>query len=99
MINKILTGIMNLIIGLVSSLLTPIDLAIETFLPDLSNAFNLIGGFFNYVNMGLGWVVNSSCLSSEALSLIVLYFTFKLTAPMSFYLIKLALSWYDRLKP
>lgn len=99
MINAIMTGIMNLIIGLVSVLLKPIDLAISTLLPDLSTAFGAIGGFFNYVNQGLGWAISASCLSSETLSLIVLYFTFKLTAPMTFYLIKLALSWYNRIKP
>lgn len=99
MINAIMTGIMNLIIGLVSVLLKPIDLAISTLLPDLSKAFSAIAGFFNYVLDGLGWAISSTCLSSETLSLIVLYFTFKLTAPMTFYLIKLALSWYNRIKP
>lgn len=99
MINAILTGILNLIISLVNVLLAPIDLAIKSLLPGLDSAFNAIGGFFTYVNQGLGWVISSSCISSEALSLIVLYFTFKLTAPMTFYLIKLALSWYNRLKP
>lgn len=99
MINAILTGIMNLIISLVSVILAPVDLLISTLLPDLSNAFSAIGGFFNYVSQGLGWAISSSCLSSETLSLIVLYFTFKLTAPMAFYMIKLALSWYNRIKP
>lgn len=99
MINAILNGILNLIISLVNVLLAPIDLAIEALLPDLNSAFNAIGSFFSYISQGLGWAISSSCLSSETLSLIVLYFTFKLTAPMGFYLIKLALSWYNRLKP
>ena len=99
MINAILKGIINLIIGLVSVILAPIDSAILSLLPDLSNALTQIGLFFNLVSTGIGWVVSLTGLSNETLSLIVLYFTFKLTAPMSFYMIKLALSWYNRLKP
>lgn len=99
MINALLTGFLNLIISLISIILSPIDTAIITFLPDLTSAFAVFGSFLDLVSNGIGWVVNASCLSSEALSLIVLYYTFKLTAPMTFYLIKLALSWYNKIKP
>lgn len=98
MINALLTGILNLITSLINAVLAPIDLLIQTLLPDVSSAFSVFGGFLNLVSQGIGWVVNASCLSSEALSLIVLYYTFKLTAPMMFYLIKLALSWYNKIK-
>lgn len=99
MINAILKGIISLIVGLVSLILTPIDNLITSTLPDLANAFSSIGAFFNIISNGLGWVVSLTGLSNNALSLIVLYYTFKLTAPMLFYMIKLAISWYDKLKP
>lgn len=99
MINKILMGIINLIVSLVSLILTPIDNLIASALPDLSNALTAVGNFFNLISGGIGWVVSATGLSSETLSLIVAYFTFKLTAPMLFYMIKLALSWYNKLKP
>jgi len=99
MINTILKGIMSLIMGLVNILLYPIDLLIETALPDLSTALNSIGQFFNLISRGLGWAISVTGLSSEALSLIVLFFTFKLTAPILFSTIKLAIKWYDKLKP
>lgn len=99
MINKILMGIIKLIISLVSLILAPIDNLITTFLPDLSNGLTAVGSFFNLISNGLGWVVSLTGLSNESLSLIVAYFTFKLTAPMLFYMIKLALSWYNKLKP
>ena len=99
MINAILKGIISLIIGLVSLILTPIDNLILTALPNLSNALTAIGNFLNLISNGIGWAVSLSGLSNEALSLIVMYFTFKLTAPMLFYMIKLALSWYNKLKP
>ena len=99
MINAILTGIFKLIIGLVSIILTPIDSLITSALPSLDNALTAVASFFTYIGSSLGWVISLTGLSSETLSLIVLYFTFKLTAPMLFYMIKLALSWYNKLKP
>ena len=99
MINKLLMGIIKLIISLVSVLMTPIDLLIESLLPDLASALTAVGNFFSLISQSIGWCVSILGLSNETLSLIVMYFTFKLTAPMGFYMIKLALSWYNRLKP
>lgn len=99
MINAILQGIISLIIGLVSIILTPIDNLITSALPDLANALNAVTSFFNVIAQGIGWAVSLTGLSSAALSLIVVYFTFKLTAPMLFYMIKLALAWYNKIKP
>ena len=99
MINALLTGIFKLIIGLVSIILTPVDALITSALPSLDNALTAVANFFNYIGSSIGWVISLTGLSSETLSLIVLYFTFKLTAPMLFYMIKLAISWYNKLKP
>lgn len=99
MINAILMGIIKLIVGLVSLLLYPIDALIMSALPSLSNALTAVGEFLNLIAQGIGWAVSATGLSNETLSLIVMYFTFKLTAPMLFYMIKLAISWYDKLKP
>lgn len=99
MINALLTGIFKLIIGLVSIILSPIDLLITNALPGLSHALTAVSNFFTYIGSSIGWVISLTGLSSDTLSLIVLYFTFKLTAPMLFYMIKLALSWYNKLKP
>lgn len=99
MIQAILNGVISLIIGLVDLILYPIDALILSALPDLSHAFTAIANFLNMISSGLGWALSLTGLSQETLSIIVLYFTFKLTAPMLFYMIKLALSWYDKIKP
>ena len=99
MINAILKGIMSLIIGLVSLLLKPIDLAIQTALPDLSSGISAIGSFFALALQNIGFAISLTGLSSTALSLIILYFTFKLTVPITFATIKLAIKWYNKLKP
>lgn len=99
MINAILQGIMSLIIGLVSVLLAPIDLAISAALPDLSNAISAVGSYFNLALQNIGFAISLTGLSNTAISIIILYYTFKLTLPVTFYLIKLAIKWYDKIKP
>ena len=99
MINAILKGIMSLIIGLVNLLLTPIDALITSVLPSLSNSLDSVSAFLNTALSSIGWVISLTGLSRDVISIIVLYYGFSLTAPMLFYLIKLALSWYNRLKP
>lgn len=97
-LSNFIYGIINLIIGFIALLLTPIDNLILSFLPDLSNAFTSIGSYLNVISQGLGWAISLTGLSSTALSLIVSYYVFKLTAPIGFYLIKLAIAWYNKLK-
>lgn len=99
MINAILKGIMSLIIGLVSILLKPIDLAIAAALPDLSQAISAVGKYFQLALQNIGFAISITGLSSTAISILILYYTFKLTLPLTFSVIKLALKWYDKLKP
>jgi hypothetical protein len=98
MIKAFINGIMKMMMSLVSILFAPIDALIMNVLPDLSNAFTAIGNLFNYSLQSLGFVVSLTGLSQSTLSLIVMFLTFKLTAPILFSTIKLALKWYDKLK-
>ena len=99
MINAILKGIFKLVISLVNVLLTPIDAIITSALPSLATALSAIASFLNIITSSIGWVLSVFGLSSECLSLIVVYFTFKLTVPVVVSSIKLAIRWYDKLKP
>lgn len=99
MIGKILTGIINLIVSLVSILFTPIDNLISSLLPDLSNAFTAVGNFISICVSSIGWVIDAVGIPSELIALIVSYYTFKLTVPLLVYLVKLAIKWYDKIKP
>lgn len=98
MINALLKGIMSLIIGLVSVILAPIDAIISAALPDLANALTAVGSMFTLASNYVGFVVSLTGLSNETLSLIVLYYTFKLTVPVTVSTVKLAVKWYDKLK-
>lgn len=98
MINAILTGIFNVIISLVNVILSPIDTLISTYLPDLANGISAIGQLFATIGTSIGWAISLTGISNACISLIVTYYVFKLTVPMFFYLIKLALAWYNKLK-
>ena len=97
-LSDFLVGIINLIVGFISLLLVPIDNLILALLPDLSNAFTAIGSYLNIISSSIGWAISLSGLSASTISLIITYYVFKLTAPLSFYLIKLAIAWYNKLK-
>lgn len=98
MIKAIITGVMNLIISLVSVLLVPIDALISSFLPDLSIALTGIGNFLNLCGTYIGWVIDFTGISAETISLIVVYYVFKLTVPLLVSTVKLAIKWYNALK-
>lgn len=99
MINAILKGIFSLVTSLVTLLLAPIDSIISNALPSLQVGINAIGSFLTLITQSIGWVLSVFGLSSECLSLIVVYFTFKLTIPLAISTIKLAIRWYDKIKP
>lgn len=99
MINALFTGLFNLIINLVGVVLKPIDIIITSIFPDMSVVFNSLGGFFSFISDGLGWAVSFTGLSQESIQMVVMFYGFKLTAPVAFSAIKSALKWYKTLKP
>ena len=99
MIGKLLSGIINLIISLVSTIFTPIDNLITSLLPGLSSAFTAIGNFIAICISGIGWVIDALGIPSSLIALIISYYTFKLTVPLLVHAVKLAIKWYDKLKP
>ena len=98
MINAILTGIISLVMALVELMLYPINFIISTFLPDLDNALYYVANMFELAGQCVGFCVSMLGLSSFAVSIIVLFWVFKLTAPFAINSIKLAINWYRSLK-
>lgn len=98
LITAIITGSIYVVVGLVYIILAPIDAMILEYLPDLSNAFTAVADMLNLIGQGIGWAISVTGLSSATITLIVAYYSFKLTAPMFMYMIKLVLAWYDKIK-
>lgn len=98
MIKAIIKGIFNLIIGLVNTLLTPIDSVIAQFLPGLSDVLNAISSFFSYIGQFLNWICSWFHFPSWLITFVIAYYVFKLTVPLAIHTVKLAMGWYDKLK-
>lgn len=92
-------GVFKIIISLVSLLLTPIDNLIAQFLPGLDDAFTMIANLVQQICNVVPWVMSWMGVSSVVVSLLVSYLTFKMSVPIVVHTIKLALKWYDKLKP
>lgn len=99
MINAILKGLFNLVISLVSLILTPIDALINSAFPSIASGLGYITDFFNYIGGMMSWLLSWFHLPQAFLNLVVGYLIFKLTVPLTIHTIKLALHWYHILKP
>lgn len=98
MIKKILLGIFSLITQFISLLLTPINSAINQFIPGFSSALNGLANVLNTASQFMGWILDSLLLNTETIAFIVAVWVFKLTFPYVVYLIKLVVQWYNNLK-
>lgn len=99
MINIIINGLLDLIIFLCNLILTPINSLIDTVLPDLSLMLDSVLLMFDKASIYLNWVISLSGLSTLAIQFIILYFTFKLTVPLTVHVVKFVVKWYNALKP
>lgn len=99
MIGKIISGIFKLVISLVNVLLLPIDTLISTDLPSLDSALSAVNGVIDYIISVIGYAVDMSGISSIGINLIIAYFSFSLVVPLGVSVVKMALKWYNTLKP
>lgn len=98
MINAFLTGIINLISDLVNVILLPIDILINSYMPDLVGVLTAIEDFFDWVCGFIPFVCSWLNIPSWFISFVITLFTFKLTVPLLVHTVKLGIAWYDKLK-
>lgn len=99
MINAIIKGIFSLVIALVSIILSPIDLLINQLLPSLSDSLGHISNFFGSLGNVVPFVVSYTGISSGMLTIYVDLIVFIFTLPYMIHAIKLAIKWFQSLKP
>lgn len=99
MINTILNGILSFASSLITLLLSPIDRFIDSNIPSLSSIINNIGATFTFLTQSIGWVVDSFCLPTYAITFLILTFTFRLNLRIGIAAIKIALHWWEKIVP
>lgn len=98
-LNSFMTVIFKTLILIVNAVLTPIDWVISQYLPAVDSALTHVGSFLTLIMRYMGWAISVSGVSFYAISIIVAYFIFKLSVPIVIWFVKLAVNWYNYLKP
>lgn len=99
MINLLLTAFFNVLTTLVNFLLAPINLLIVNIFPNLNDALLSISSLFDLISTYMDWVIDLSGLTPLAINVLIAYWTFKLTVPLTVYVVKVAIKWYHYLIP
>ena len=99
MINAIINGFFNIVIGLVTTLLTPIDNLINSVVPQFTDVLTLFANFLNYILGFIPWVLSWFHIPNFTLAFVIYYLIGKITISMTIHHIKLALAWWRTLKP
>lgn len=94
----LITGLFQLLIGVVSLILTPINALIINYLPSVDTALGSVNSLLSMVADSFKYAVSWTLLSPLALQLIVLYYGFTLVFPLSLYFIKLIVKWVSKIK-
>ncbi|MCI8498478.1 MAG: hypothetical protein HFG33_03665 [Bacilli bacterium] len=98
MIRIIINGLISLIIGLVNTILIPLDFVIGKYLPSLSESFALVNDFFETIGNIVPFCLSYTGIRPEVLSICVDLLVFIYTVPYLVHAIKLAIKWYNSLK-
>lgn len=99
MIDKIISGLIQIVMQLVNLLLTPATNILNSLIPDLSSYTSSISSFLGYCTYSIGWVFSAFGIPPAVISLLIAYYTFVLTAPLAVWAIKLVVKWYHYLVP
>lgn len=99
MINKILQGIINFIITIVNWILSPLELALNAVIPNFSDALTAINNFINGIKSYIPFVLSYTGLTPATLTIIKGLLIGLVMVPLTAHGIKLAIKWYNALKP
>jgi len=74
-------------------ILFPINLLINSFFPDFSNALTNISAVFQLGQTYMGWVISFLGVPAVLLSMVLAYYLFVITVTMGIWGVKLAIKW------
>lgn len=97
MINAILSGVLTFLTQIIHILLTPINLAIQTLVPDLENAFALINQFWALITTYTDFVISYTGFTANVVSIIILLIIANISIPLSVHGVKLLVKWWEAL--
>lgn len=93
-----LNAILSLCMTIIKIILSPIDLIIVNYLPDINNLSINISNFLDLCMTNIGWVIDAFMIPAGVITLIIAYLVFKYTVQFAIWSIKLVISWIGALK-
>lgn len=94
----LILGLFRLILGIIGVVLIPVNNALTSMMPDVASGLTAGADFFELVGDSFEYVVSLTMLSTPALSLITLYFTFTIFFLPTFYFVKVIIKWFQKIK-
>lgn len=85
--------LMAVLVSIVNLILLPFSLIIQTLLPDLSGALEVIADYFDIVGTYLAWVLNAIAIPSLAIVVLVTYYLFAYSTTFTVWIVKLIIKW------
>lgn len=78
---------------LLNIFLFPINILIETFLPDMTDYFEIVDQMFTYASTYIGWGISAIGLDPRIISITLALLTFRLSITLGTYALKIFIRW------
>lgn len=99
MIGAIGNIILSFVIGVLNIILIPLDLIIDSFIPNLSSAFAYVSNLIDTLIAPISlYVIDSFMIPHEVIVLLFEFLIVKYTLPITLIGIRYALTWYHNLR-
>lgn len=95
MINLLFNGFLSFITNVLTFLLTPINLLLETLVPDLSTVVSTINQFWALLSEYTRFVLSYSGIYSTNITIIIILLVANITIPWTVHGIKLVAKWWE----
>lgn len=94
----LVNGLIGLFISIFNIILAPLNLIINTYVPDLTELVNNLGDYFNLINDDfIPWIKDLFMLPQWTYTLIVAFITFRVIAMIGTNAYKLILKYWETL--
>ena len=98
LVNGFLQMILDFVIYIVNLILLPIDAIISSMIPNFVDLAGYINSALNVASQYIGYCLDSLGMYSSTVYLLVGALSLKIAVPLSIWVMKLAIRWYNALK-
>lgn len=98
-LQAIFFGLFNLFFAIISLVLLPFQAIITATFPNVDGAMVYVTNFLSYIADYIDLALSWTFLSTTAIQLVIVYYSFTLVIPLLIYPLKMVVQWFRSLKP